>query len=48
MVAKGLVVQQDAGDDERAGERAAPGLVRAGNEPHAEAAVVAEQALPGR
>ena len=40
-----LVVEQDAGDDERARQRASPRLVRARDEADAEPAVVAEQAL---
>ena len=40
-----LVVEEDAGDDERAGERAPAGLVRAGDEADAEPAVVAKEPL---
>ena len=38
-----LVVEQDRGGDQRARERAAPGLVGAGDEARAELAVEAEQ-----
>jgi hypothetical protein len=45
MLAEGAVVEQDAGDDERSGERTAPGFIRSGNKPHAEAAVEPEELL---
>ena len=45
--AKELVVEQDAGDDERPGERASPGLVRARDEADAETPVVCEKPLAG-
>ncbi len=45
MVAQARVVEQDAGDDERAGERAASGLVGARDEPRAEPPVEAEEPL---
>ena len=41
------VVEEHGGRHERAGERAPPGLVRAGDERHAERAVVAQQAVAG-
>ena len=47
MVAQRAVVEQDARDDERAGERAAPRLVRAGDEARAEAAIEAQELLAG-
>ena len=43
-----VVVEQDAGDDERSRERAPARLVRAGDEADAEPAVVAEKPLAGR
>ena len=42
-----VVVEQDAGDDERAGERSSARLVGARDEPDAEPAVVAEKPLAG-
>src|SRR5581483_5560386 len=47
VVPKAAVVEQDAGDDERARERAAPCLVRAGDEPRTELAVEPEELLAG-
>ena len=44
MVAQALVVEQHAGDDERPGERAATGLVRACDEARSERAVDTEGA----
>ena len=41
------VVEEHGGRDERARERSAPRLVRAGDERHAERAVVAQQAVAG-
>ncbi len=46
MVAQLRVVEQDARDDERAGERAPAGLVSAGDETSAEPPVEAQQPLP--
>ena len=43
-----VVVEQHRGGDERPGEAAAPGLVGAGDEPHAERAVEGEQAVAAR
>ena len=48
MVAQALVVEEDACDDERAGQRAAAGLVGAGDEARAELAVEREQFLTDR
>ena len=45
--AQQLVVEKDSGDDERACERAATGLVRSRDEAHAELAIDAEEALAG-
>ena len=47
MVAQRRVVEQDARDDEGAGERAAPRLVRPRDPARAQAAVEAEEALTG-
>ena len=47
MVPQALVVEQHAGDDERPGERPAPRLVRARDQPHAEPAVEPQQLLAG-
>jgi hypothetical protein len=47
MVAQARVVEQDARDDQWAGERAAPGLIRAGDEASAELTVEAEELLSG-
>jgi hypothetical protein len=46
VVAKRVVVEEDAGDDERAGERAAAGLVSPGDEASAEPSVEPQQPLP--
>ena len=43
MVAKTLVVEQHTGRDERPGQASPAGLVRAGHEAHAEAAVEGEE-----
>ena len=43
--AQRVVVEEDAGDDERPCERPAPRLVRARDEPHAELAIESEEAL---
>ncbi len=45
VVSEELVVQKDAGDYERTGERAAPGLVSAGDEASAELSVEPQQPL---
>src|SRR5579884_3146021 len=47
VVAEPRQVEQDAGDHERAGERPPPGLVRPGDEAHAEPAVEREQLRAG-
>ena len=47
VLAEACVVEQDAGDDERPGERAASRLVRTGDEPRAEPAVELEELLAG-
>ena len=44
-VAQRGVVEEDACDDERAGEGASPGLVRTGDEARLEATIESEQAL---
>ena len=46
MVAQRVVVEKDAGDDERAGERAAPCFVSPGDEASAELSVEPQQPLP--
>src|SRR5207247_6402537 len=48
VVAEARIVEQDAGADERTGERAATGLVRPGDEPRGEAAIEPKQPLAGR
>jgi len=48
VAAERPVVEQDARDDERAGERAASRLVRAGDEPRTEAPVVPKKPLTRR
>jgi hypothetical protein len=45
MALEHLVVEQDAGDDERAGERPSAGLVRSCHIPNAEPPIVSDQAL---
>jgi hypothetical protein len=45
VLAQALVVEQDAGDDERPRERPTPCLVRPGHEPHAEPAVEPQELL---
>ena len=47
VVAQAAVVQQDPRYDEWPGKRAAPGLVRAGDEPRAEPAVEPQESLAG-
>ena len=47
MVAQRAVVEQDARHDQRPGERAAPRLVRAGDETCAEASIEAQELLAG-
>ena len=47
VFAQARVVEQHSGDDERAGERAAAGLVRSRDEPRAELPVEPEQLLAG-
>ena len=47
VVLQARVVEEHARDDERPRERAAPGLVGAGDEPCAEPAVELQEALPG-
>jgi hypothetical protein len=42
MIPQRLVVEQDAGDDQWPGQRAATGLVHSGDEPPPEAAVELE------
>ena len=48
MAVQRCVVEQDAGDDERARQRSPARLVGTGDEAHAEPAVVAEEPLSGR
>lgn len=48
MTAEGRVVEQNAGDHERAGERSATRLVRTRDEAHTESSVVPEKTLAAR
>ena len=48
VTAQRRVVEQDAGNDERAGERSATGLIRTRDEAHTEPPVVREKTLAAR